>query len=369
MNTGWAEVALGDICEFRYGRALKAEDRSGTGSPVYGSNGRVGAHDVALTTGPTIVIGRKGSYGQVHYSEEPVWPIDTTYFVDETRTSCDLKWLAYRLAALGLTDLNRAAAVPGLNREDAYRLRLLLPPLDEQQRIAGLLDRAEALVVTRLTSIDQVRNLGHSVFIEMFGDPAQNSKQLDEVMLGDLVLSVSDGPHVSPKYEESGIPFLSTRHVRAGEIDWNDLKYLSPGDADVQWKKCKPRRGDVLYTKGGTTGLAAVVRTDRPFAVWVHVALLRPDCTKVEPVWLESMLNTPYCYAQSQRFTRGIANRDLGLTRLVNIKTFLPPIGQQRTFVLQREAIDRMYEPQRASLAGLQTLIASLRHSAFTGTL
>ncbi len=362
-------MALGDICEFRYGRALKAEDRSGSGSPVYGSNGRVGAHDVALITGPAIVIGRKGSYGQVHYSAEPAWPIDTTYFVDETCTSCDLKWLAYRLAGLGLTNLNRAAAVPGLNREDAYRLRLLLPPLDEQQRIAGILDQADALVATRRAALDQVRELGYSVFIEMFGNPAQNSKRLAEVLLGDLVLSVSDGPHVSPRYEEAGIPFLSTRHVRAGEIDWNDLKYLSQEDADVQWKKCKPRRGDILYTKGGTTGLAAVVRTDRPFAVWVHIALLRPDSTKVDPVWLESMLNTPYCYAQSQRFTRGIANRDLGLTRLVNIKMVLPRIEQQRVFVRQREAIDRMYEPQQTSLATLQSLVTTLRHRAFTGML
>ena len=143
MSAGWSEVTLGDICELRYGKALKAEDRSGDGWPVYGSNGAVGAHDVALTHGPTIVVGRKGSYGEIHYSDGPAWPIDTTYYVDATSTACDLKWLSYRLAGLRLNELNRAAAVPGLNREDAYRRQLLVPPRDEQRRIVRVLDSAD----------------------------------------------------------------------------------------------------------------------------------------------------------------------------------------------------------------------------------
>lgn len=139
------EVALGDICEFRYGKSLRAGDRDGAGFPVYGSNGVVGYHSNALTSGPTVIIGRKGSFGEVHLSDGPCWPIDTTYFIDAEATESDLSWLAYSMRQLGLTSLNRAAAVPGLNREDAYRKRLLLPPRDEQRRIARVLDAADDL--------------------------------------------------------------------------------------------------------------------------------------------------------------------------------------------------------------------------------
>ena len=134
--TAWPEVPLGEICEFKYGRSLPGPLRAAGDVPVYGSNGIVGAHNEAITTGPAIVIGRKGSFVEVAFSPSPCWPIDTTYYIDRTATKADLRWLAYRLSALGLTGLNRAAAIPGLNREDAYRQRLLLPSLPEQQRIA-----------------------------------------------------------------------------------------------------------------------------------------------------------------------------------------------------------------------------------------
>ena len=160
--------------------------------PVFGSNGEVGRHDVPITDGPTIVIGRKGSFGEVIYSETACWPIDTTYFVDGTATRADLRWLAYRLAGLGFKSLNRAAAIPGLNRADAYRQRLLLPPLPEQRRIAEILDKADALRAKRRAALAQLDTLTQSIFLDMFGDPATNPKGWGESkLLGDVADIVS----------------------------------------------------------------------------------------------------------------------------------------------------------------------------------
>jgi type I restriction enzyme S subunit len=170
-------------------------------------------------------------------------------------------------------------------------------------------------------------------------------------------------------YLSEGVPFLSTRHVRAGAISWSDLKFISQEDAAVHWRKCKPQRGDILYTKGGTTGLAAAVATDRPFAIWVHVALLKPNPERVDSVWLESMLNSGFCYRQSQELTHGIANRDLGLTRMVNIRMFLPPIGSQYDFARRAAAVGKLKASYRSSLADLDALFASLQHRAFRGEL
>lgn len=89
--------ALGTFCEFKYGRSLAAKNRKGGKFPVYGSNGIVGLHDAPLTSGPTIIIGRKGSAGALQYSEKPCFPIDTTYYIDDTCTEADLKWLFFML--------------------------------------------------------------------------------------------------------------------------------------------------------------------------------------------------------------------------------------------------------------------------------
>lgn len=244
-----------------------------------------------------------------------------------------------------------------------------LPPLAEQRRIAGVLDRVEALRAKRRAALPQLALLSQSLFLDLFGDPSTNPEGWPAIQLGDVIFSASDGPHVSPSYVESGVPFLSTRHVRLNGIVWDDLKFISEEDAEIHWRKCKPERGDILYTKGGTTGIAKTVDFETPVAIWVHIALLKTDQSKVEPLWLEVMLNSPFCYQQSQRLTRGIANHDLGLTRMVKIKMYLPPITLQREFARRVTAVEKLKTAHRESLAELDALFASLQHRAFRGEL
>jgi type I restriction enzyme S subunit len=253
--------------------------------------------------------------------------------------------------------------------EHVAKIKIPLPPLKEQRRIAEVLDRAEALRAERRAALAQVDTLTQSIFLDLFGDPATNPKEWQRAKLGDAVFSASDGPHVSPAYSDDGIPFISTRHVREGEITWEDLKFISREDAEIHWRKCKPEFGDVLYTKGGTTGLAVAVETNEPFALWVHVALLKPNPAKVDSIWLESMLNTRFCYRQSQELTHGIANRDLGLTRMVKIDMFLPPLPLQREFARRIAALKKMRTAYRASLVKMDELFACFQHRAFRGEL
>src|SRR5690242_2464939 len=85
LPNGWALSKIGDILVFNYGKALPASDRAPGPYLVYGSNGVVGTHSSAITDAPAIIIGRKGSIGEIHYSNEPCFPIDTTYFIDDFR--------------------------------------------------------------------------------------------------------------------------------------------------------------------------------------------------------------------------------------------------------------------------------------------
>ena len=140
---GWIEVQLGDVIELKYGKALPAKSRDGEQYPVFGSNGIVGYHSEPLIEGPALVVGRKGSIGEVHLSKEDCSPIDTTYFVNEFNGQPPLFWLN-KLRCLNLADLNRATALPGLNRNDAYQLKLLLPPVQEQKRIVKKIEALQA---------------------------------------------------------------------------------------------------------------------------------------------------------------------------------------------------------------------------------
>jgi len=258
--------------------------------------------------------------------------------------SIDTKYAYYQLLHTKIESLGYSRHYKLLKEKTFIK-----PPLTQQKTIAQTLDKAKELIELRKETIKKLDELAKSVFIDMFGDPVENPMGWEDSTLGNLIHSAKDGPHESPKYSDEGVPFLSARHVRPNEIIWNDLKYIDIDTANRYWKKCKPEIGDILYSKGGTTGFAASVKTDKNFAIWVHLALLKPIHEIVNYIWLESMLNTGYCYAQSQHLTKGIANKDLGLKRMVNIKLYLPSLTLQTKFanIIQKiETQKALYEKE-----------------------
>lgn len=369
MKAGWTEVSLGEICEFRYGKALKANERSGAGWPVYGSNGPVGAHETALTEGPTIVVGRKGSYGQVHYSDGPVWPIDTTYFVEATCTPCDLKWLSYRLAGLRLNELNRAAAVPGLNREDAYRRRLLLPPLDEQRRIARILDAAEELRVKRIAAGRKLRELYRGALDRWLLASSSCHLETSVGEVADLVTKGTTPTSVGLSYAEDGVPFIRVTDLDDGVVAVSSETLSISQATDQELARSRIHAGDVLISIAGTIGRVALVPDDAPdMNCNQAVAIVRPGAT-VRPRFFRAVLESDSVASQMKQstVTGTIANLSLAQVRALRIR--VPPLAEQTQF----EVIDGVHRASlrrdTAHLAVLNTLFSSLQQGAFSGTL
>ena len=122
---GWKIERLDTFMELSYGKALKASERISGEVPVYGSGGITGSHNKSLVDGPSIVIGRKGTVGSLYWEDQPFFPIDTVFYV---KSLIPTTYCFYLLQTLGLTDMNTDAAVPGLNRNNVYRLKVAKPP-------------------------------------------------------------------------------------------------------------------------------------------------------------------------------------------------------------------------------------------------
>lgn len=140
LPKGWVKTTLGAILPLRYGKARSeyhGEPRENTA--VFGSSGVIGQFNRALTSGPTLIVGRKGTVGSVYYSQSPCWPIDTVYFSEAT-PDLNLHFFKYLLELLDLKGLDRSTAVPGLSRNDFNALEVRIPPLKEQERIVVKLD-------------------------------------------------------------------------------------------------------------------------------------------------------------------------------------------------------------------------------------
>ena len=154
---GWEVKKFGDMTELNYGKALKKEDRRNGEYPVFGSSGIVGTHDGALVKGPGIIVGRKGNVGSVFWCDEDFFVIDTAYFVT---SSLPLRYLFYVLPTLNF--INSDAAVPGLSRNQAYTLELLVPPallLESFCELAGAFDRQAATLQRQIQNLRRTRDL------------------------------------------------------------------------------------------------------------------------------------------------------------------------------------------------------------------
>ncbi|TMP28378.1 restriction endonuclease subunit S [Pseudoalteromonas rubra] len=123
---GWEPKQLKDILELAYGKALKKTDRVEGNVPVYGSGGLTGYHNQSLVEGPGVIVGRKGTVGSVYWEPKAFFPIDTVFYV-KPKAGYSLKYCHLVLQNLGLKNMNTDAAVPGLNRKNAYRLGVLTP--------------------------------------------------------------------------------------------------------------------------------------------------------------------------------------------------------------------------------------------------
>lgn len=365
----WPEVPLGEVCELKYGKSLPDSSRIPGPFPVYGSNGIVGSHSQAITRGPSIVVGRKGSIGAISYSANPCWPIDTTYYVDSSAITVDLKWLYYVLLSLRLEKLNRAAAVPGLNREDAYRKRISLPPLDEQKRIAAILDHADALRAKRRAALAKLDSLKQSIFLDMFGDPVTNPKGWLQKTLNAACEGIYDCPHSTPKWSEHGVICLRTSNLTTGGWDWTDTRFVTKEMYRNRSARAFIAEGDLILSREGTVGIAAIVPKGLQACMGQRLVQLRPNRREITP---NVLLRVILCLLDPRRLGNSLAgstSRHLNVKELKNFRIFLPPLKLQNEFDCLADKVDTgMGYSNNASLLS-NSLITSLQHRAFRGEL
>jgi len=154
---GWCVVRVGSLLELVYGKALKAGNRNEGPIPVYGSGGITGSHDVALVPHGSIIVGRKGTVGSLYWEDKPFFPIDTTYYVRPL--NAPLTYCYYLMQTLGLEKMNTDAAVPGLNRENVYRLESAQPDSIVLQRFDAAISVLRSTIRTNSGSIKSLAEL------------------------------------------------------------------------------------------------------------------------------------------------------------------------------------------------------------------
>ncbi len=281
-----------------------------------------------------------------------------------------LAWLLLSPDMVALASSRATGAnLPRLSPSALAELRIPLPPLPEQRRIAEILDKADALRAKRRAALAQLDTLTQSIFLDMFGDPATNPKGWAASTVDGVAAQVTDGEHLTPARTHEGIKLLSARNVRDGHIDFENVDYIGADEYERISKRCKPSRGDVLISCSGTIGRVASVETDEPFSLVRSAALVRPKGDIVRTKFLEHCLRTPALKARMLRRANASSQANLFQGQIRELPVYVPPISLQDEFVRATACVALMKVNQQRAAEAVDALFASLQQRAFRGEL
>ena len=261
--------------------------------------------------------------------------------------------------------------VQNLNVKVVREFPIQLPPLDQQKKIAAILDAADAYRQKTKALIAKYDELTQSLYLEMFGNPVTNPKGWEIKTLNDVCFKITDGTHHSPKPQDSGYPYVTAKHVKPFSLQF-DAKpsYVDEKAHNEIYKRCTPEYGDVLYIKdGATTGIACINTFKEPISMLSSLALLKLN-DNINNQYLCHWLNHDGIKQKLiSEFMSGAAIKRFTLKKIKLFKLMVPIIDLQNQFAGRVQAIEAQKAQAQASLAQAEDLFNSLLQRAFKGEL
>ncbi|MFM5981471.1 MAG: restriction endonuclease subunit S [Sphaerospermopsis kisseleviana] len=297
------------------------------------------------------------------------------------KSNVDRKFLFHFLRQPKIVDYANSQAVginlPRLSPSVLTNLEIPLPPLEEQKRIAEILDQAEELRRKRKEAIAQLDTLTQSIFLEMFGDPVVNPKGWEQLPFAELLTNIDSG--WSPVCLDHPVSGEEWGVLKLGAVTWCEYdhtqnKALPPNvepDPNLEVKT-----GDLLFTRKNTydlVGACVLVRETPPRLMMSDLIFrfrLRADAN-VNPCFLHQLLIYPTKRRNIQKLAGGSASSmpNISKAKLQTTLIEVPPLSLQKEFAQRVEAVEELKKSHRASLLELDALFASLQHRAFKGEL
>lgn len=255
--------------------------------------------------------------------------------------------------------------------KDVARLKIYLPALSEQRRIADILDKADALRAKRRAALAQLDTLAQSIFLDMFGDPITNPKKWRQVPFEKICDRVTVGIVVQPAsyYVASGVPALRSLNIKPGRIHLQDLVYFSESDNETKLAKTRLKEGDLVLVRSGQPGTAAVVPHELDGVNAIDLLIATPLRKLANPIFLCEFFNSGGGRDLVLSRQRGQVQKHLNVGSLNQAVLPLPPIELQREYACRIDAIEALSRRQNEALAELNKLFVSLQHRAFRGEL
>ena len=331
------QAVVGDFCQIVQGGRLKlsGNDFVAQGFPAYGAGGLNGYLDVAEFDCEAVILSAIGARCGKCFHVSGHWTsLANTQIIIPDPDRADSRFLWHQL-----NDEKRwprsGTGQPFIKPSDVKGHKVCLPPLEEQRRIAAILDKAENLRFLALLSSNTLASFKEAVFLDMFGSPTQSLGPWPVVPLGEAArLENGDRSANYPSggdIKEDGIPFLSTKNIVNNKLDLSKTAFISP-DKFNSLSQGKARTGDLVITLRGTLGSCCIFSCSHETAfINAQMMLIRPRETLL-PVYLHALLTTSVFQSKLQSLGYGAAVRQLSSGQLSRLAIPVPPISTQLEF-------------------------------------
>lgn len=376
MNKGWHTFRLKDVAKILYGPKLIKKDRVSGEYPVYGSSGIVDKNKKYFIKGPGLIIGRKGSVGKVYFEAGNFYPIDTTYYITETK-NCDLRYLYYLLNYSKLNQLNDGSAVPGINREELYNQEYLFPPLHQQEKIASLLWSFDTKIEVNNQINSIIEKICQAIFKLWFIDLIPfRDKIIVKSNIGltqsewerDLreFVSFTEGPNIKTiQYCNEGIPLLNIKSISDGKINFSSVNYINTDEVYNKYKRFLLEEGDYVFSSSGTLGKIAKIREDdMPLLLNAGIIRFRTSNNMCGKNFLKYFLQSDLFRQQITKAASGSVQLNFGPTHLSKMKIIIPSKEWMEKFehiaTLVEQVIDSNIDENKTLLKIRDVLISQL---------
>lgn len=369
------EVLLTSICRAKQWKTISTKDLLEEGYPIYGANGKIGFYHTYTHEFPTILITCRGATcGTINISEPKSYVNGNAMALDNLSSEVDMYFLKHFLEYRKLDDVISGSAQPQITGQGLSKVKIPLPPLPQQQKIANILDAADALRQKDKALLAKYDELTQALFLDMFGDPVSNPKGYLLHLLGDHC-TVKGGKRV-PKEEKlvsqnTGFPYIKAGNIKSGKVTSKNLEYLLPITRE-KLKRYTVEKGDVCITVvGANIGDIGIVPEE------LHLANLTENANKIL-INDKSILNNAYLakYLQMDFVQKNIGAKTmavgvpkLALFRIEQIELLIPPINVQNQFAARIQVIEQQKSIAQRSLYKSEALFNSLLQKAFKGEL
>lgn len=372
-------VKLGDVATYINGYAFKPSDWSDTGVPIiriqdltgnsYQANRYNGEYAKKYEVLPgDVLISWSASLGVYVWEGEKAVLNQHIFKVIFDKCPINKSFFVHQVQEI----LSRAessahgATMKHLTKPVFDALPFYLPPLDEQRRIAAVLDKVSDLIAKRREQLDKLDELVKARFVEMFGDPVSNPKGWPKGTIRDVVSDVKYGTS-KPAVDGGTYKYLRMGNITFdGHLDLSDLKYIDIPDSELE--KCVVKKGDILFNRTNSkelVGKTCVFNLDEPMVIAGYIIRVRVN-ERVIPIYLSAVLNSQYGKQTLYDMCKAIVGQaNINAQELQNIVILIPPLELQKQFAGFVEQTDKSKLTIQHSLDKMETLKKALMQEYF----